>query len=691
MTPPPTTVVLVDDAPEVRGLVRLHLRLSRRFAVVGEGASGTDAVALAEQHRPDLMLLDVSMPIMDGLQALPLVRAASPGTQVVLFSGFDERGLAARGRELGALGFIEKSVSVDRLADDLIRLLDAVPADTGAPEAADQGADGASPGPATTSATTATTPASTEDDDRSRAPGGPADRTGAHAPASPANVLGEDLERFREVFEEAAIGMATMTLTGHVVRANRALAAVVGRGVDDLVGVAYSDIATEGDADAIRSVVLDLNDGRTDVARVEHGLAADRSRSRHISATVATVRGHHGRPLYLFLQAQDVSEQRHADELLRQSEERFRMLVEAVEDYAIFMLDPHGLVASWNAGAQRIKGYTADEIIGQHFRRFYPAEQQAVGHPELELRLALRDGHYEEEGWRVRKDGRTFWANVVITAVRNASGHHVGFAKVTRDITERRNATQQRDDAALALARAKEDLEAMNARLLRAAADQSQFLAVTAHELRTPVAVLGGSATTLAQHWRELEDDERTDLFEGMVAGAARLRRLLADLLTAARLEAGAVDLELQPVAVADLLAGAAADARQGRSADDVVVHADPDLLALADRDRAAQAVDNLIGNALRHGEAPVLVSAGAADGWVTIRVSDSGPGVPDSVRPQLFERFVTGARRGGTGLGLFIVRELARAQGGDAWYEDTRPTTFALTLPHARVTDRPG
>ena len=650
MTAIPITVVLIDDAPEVRGLVRTHLRLSGRFVVVGEGTSGVEAIALAEEHHPDLVLLDVSMPVMDGLEALPRVLRASPGTRVVLFSGFDERGLAARGRDLGALGFIEKSLPLDRLADEIHALL--------ASDAASS-RDG------------------TEPVDHAPGPRQPDEQ-----PAGAGNVLGEDLERFREVFEEAAIGMATMTLTGHVVRANRALAALLRRDVHELVGMAYADLAPERDADAIRGVVADLERGRSEVAHVEHALGVEES--TRVAAAVAAVRGRRGRPLYLFLQAQDVTEQRRADELLRQSEERFRLLVDAVEDYAIFMLDPRGHVASWNSGAQRIKGYSADEIIGTHFRRFYPADQQARRHPEHELELALRDGHYEEEGWRVRKDGTTFWANVLITAVHDATGRHLGFAKVTRDITERRHASEQREHAALALARAKEDLEAMNARLVRAAADQSQFVAVTAHELRTPVAVLGGTATTLAQHWRELADDERTELLDGMVASAARLRRLLADLLTAARLEAGAVDLAPQRVRVADVLTGAAVAARQGRSAQDVVVDADPRLEVLADHDRFAQAVDNLVGNALRHGAAPVRVTASAADGTVAIRVSDAGPGVPAAVRSQLFERFVTGERRGGTGLGLFIVRELARAQGGDAWYEDAPSTTFVLALPRA-------
>jgi signal transduction histidine kinase len=319
---------------------------------------------------------------------------------------------------------------------------------------------------------------------------------------------------------------------------------------------------------------------------------------------------------------------------------------------------------------------------------FYPLDKQRERHPERELELALRDGHYEEEGWRVRKDGSTFWANVVITAVRDDHGRHIGFAKVTRDITERRRATEQRESAAAALAAAKAELETMNARLVQAAEEQAQFMAVTAHELRTPATVLGGSAKTLARHWQLLEDEERAELLDGMVTSADRLQRLLNDLLTAARLEAQAVELDPHPVPVAQVLSRAAATARGDRpDADVAVADADPALVVLADHGRFAQAVDNLVGNALRHGVPPVRLHAAAEGDAVVVRVHDAGPAVPEDMRPRLFERFVTGDHRRGTGLGLFIVRELARAHGGDAWYEhdDDGGSRFALSLPSAR------
>jgi PAS domain S-box-containing protein len=630
------TIVIVDDAAEVRLLVRTRLRLSHKLAVVAEGATGADAVAAAAEHRPDLMLLDVSMPEMDGLEALPQVLAASPETRVVMYSGFSEQGLAHQALELGASVFLEKSTSLETLADELVAVL-------GIPRSAQV-----------------------------------APRTTSPEPEEPGEdeyaVLREHLERFREVFDDAAIGMATVTLAGRVVRANGALVALVGRSRDELVGTAYADLAGAA-ADGVGAALAEILAGRERVVQVEHDVRVGPG-TRRVLATLAPVLDSEQRPLYLFLQVQDVTAQRAAEERLRQSEVRFRLLVENVEDYAIFMLDPDGRIASWNPGAQRIKGYTENEIVGRHFRSFYPPEVQASGHPEHELEVALREGHYEEEGWRVRKDGTHFWANVVITAVLDHDGRHVGFAKITRDTTERREML----DA----------LAGANARLQQAAEDQAHFLAVTAHELRTPVGVLAGTAETLRAHWAALGDEDRDELLDGMAVSATRLRRLLTDLLTASRLQSSALELETDEVDVAELVDVAVATVRRIHPDAEIGIEGEPGLRVHGDADRLAQAIDNLVGNALRHGRPPVLVeSRRVGDGALEIAVSDAGDGVPEEMRGRLFDPFATGRARGGTGLGLYIVRQLARAHGGEASYRapaDGVPGSgqFVVSLPLA-------
>lgn len=644
------TVVVVDDAADVRLLMKTWLRVSGSFEVVGEGADGKEAVELAREHAPALMLLDVSMPDVDGLQALPEVLRVSPTTRVVLFSGFDEQGLVEKAHELGAAAFIVKSTPVETLVERLLELLD-LPA-----EAVHRVADGA------------TRPET--------------------SPVSRA-VLDEHLERFREVFEEAAIGMATMTLTGHLVRVNPTFAALVDLPRAELVGRFYGEL-TGGRGDLVQGALDELQREPLDLVQVEHDLG-DLRPGRWVRALLAPVRDSRGRALYVFLQVQDVTSERAALEDLRRSEEKFRLLVEAVEDYAIFMLDPTGHVASWNSGAQRSKLYTAEEIIGQHFRVFYPPEVAQRGHPEHELEVAMREGHYEEEGWRVRKDGSRFWASVLITAVFNAAGEHVGFAKVTRDTSERRRLEQEREQAVRALAKANDELEHLNRRLQRSAEDQAQFLAVTAHELGSPISVLGGSAETLSRHWGDLTDEERDGLFSAMGSSTARLRRLVADLLTTSRLQASALDVRPSSVRVHEVVSEAIAAVRSTRADTEIVVDCPPELVVSADADRLVQALDNLLTNALRHGAPPVTVSAEADDDLVLIRVSDQGVGVDPGMRDRLFERFAT-SRRGGTGLGLFIVRELARAQGGDAFHEQGTPGrpagSFVISLLRASPPD---
>ncbi|WP_019874447.1 PAS domain S-box protein [Sporichthya polymorpha] len=618
------SVVVVDDAPEVRALVRTVLEVSDRLTVVGEAADGAAAVSVVAELQPDLVLLDVSMPRMDGLQALPRIREVCPTSRVVMFTGFAEQGLADRARALGAIAFLEKSASPTDLVETLL--------------------DAVSTGPLPVSPSFA-----------------------ARAERLDAAVLTEHLERFREVFEDAAIGMATMTLSGHLVRVNGTLADLVGRPVEDLVGLRYDTLAG---ADLAAEPLRRILNGE-DVVRVEHDLVGG---ERSVVATFVSVRDSQSRPLYVFLQMQDVTAQRGTEEELRRSEERFRLLVDAVQDYAIFMLTTDGIIASWNVGAQRIKGYTAEEIVGRHFRTFYPREQQESQHPERELEWAIRDGRYEEEGWRLRKDGSRFWANVVITAVHDADGRHIGFTKVTRDMTERQEMLN--------------NLASMNRKLKTAADQQADFLAVTAHELRTPVSVLGGSAKLLSEHFDELAETDRAELFESMGSSALRLRRLLDDLLTASRLQSGTVEFRVSTTELAPLLAAAVSRAQGSNPGARITMAVPPDLVVDVDTDRIAQAVDNLIDNAVRHGKPPVQVTAVATADGVEICVSDAGAGVPTAQRTQLFQRFATGQRRTGTGLGLFIVRELARAHGGEARYEPPtadRPSgAFVLALPRA-------
>ncbi len=628
---PRPTVVLVDDSTDVRALVRARLESSGLFEVVGEAADGEHAVDLVLRHQPELVLLDVSIPAMDGLETLPAILAVRPETTVVMFSGFGGADLVRELRALGARDVIEKSLPLDELPDRLLRAV-------------------RGPGHRPTTETTAL-PSEPVDDPRS----------------AEQAVLEEHLEGFRALFDRAAIGMATLTVDASIVRANQALADIMSCEPRDLVGIDYG-VLTGGAGDVLDQRLADFRSAGTNVATFEHRIP-DRpgtTGARTALVTLVPVRDSAGHVLYAFAQVQEITAQLAARDELHLTEQHFSLLVAAVEEYAIYMLDTDGMVMSWNAGARRIKGYESHEIVGRHFRVFYPVGEQLVGHPEHNLEAALRTGSHSEEGWRVRRDGSRFWAGVVITALRDEAGRHVGFAKITRDQTEQQRHAQERLDAM---------------------AQQARLLAVTAHELRNPTAVIDGSAHVLERSGARMTLHERDQFFRGIRSSVDRLRRLGADLAAASQLQGGGMHVELAPVPVDELVRSAAA--RRAAVAPDAHVEVDADSQAIVHGDevRLAQALDNLVDNAVRHGAAPIRVRAQARGDEVLVEVTDAGPGVPDTLTPRLFDRFATGGSAGGTGLGLYLVREIVRGHGGEVVYEPPdgeRPTTFRLVLPVA-------
>jgi PAS domain S-box-containing protein len=550
-----------------------------------------------------------------------------------MYTGFDETGLASRAAELGATAYVEKSAPFKLLLETLL-------------ESVEPAGEGRRAG----------------------------DVTNGQRDTELDPVLEDHLERFREIFEDAAIGMATMTLAGRLVRANRNLGELLQTTPDKLMGVALADLARE--PEAINDALVSLDAGEP-VVEVEHMVrtAGDRT----FRSTLSPVIDARGRPLYIFAQVQDVTSQRAAESELRRTEARFRLLVEAVQDYAIFMLDPTGHVTSWHAGAQRSQGYEAHEIIGKHFRVFYPPAQQKVRHPEHELEEALRHGKYEEEGWRVRKDGTTFWANVTITPVRDPDGALVGFAKVTRDTTERLEMFRRLGDA-------NNQLEEANRRLAEVAEQQAEFFAVTAHELRAPVSVLAGASTTLADQLDDLEPRDRQELVEAVSNSSAQLRHLLDDLLTASRLHAGRLELAPQQLELRSHLHSALRTIQQSARGAQIRLADGPPVSVRVDPVRLTQMLDNLVTNALRHGAPPVDISIEDGHGdTVDVVVRDAGAGVSEDMRGRLFERFATGAAHG-AGLGLYLVRELARAHGGEARYR-AADGGFVISLPRGAGT----
>ena len=382
----------------------------------------------------------------------------------------------------------------------------------------------------------------------------------------------------------------------------------------------------------------------------------------------------------------DITERMAAQEALRESERQFRLLVENLTDYALFMLDPNGIVTSWNAGAQRIKGYSGNDIIGQHFSRFYTERDRAAGLPARALNTAVQDGRYEAEGWRVRKDGSLFWANVVIDRIRDERGRLVGFAKITRDITERRDAQAVLQEAQAERAYVQK-MDALG-----------QLTGGVAHDFNNLLMIVSGHLYRVRKAVGD--DDKARQSIEAIDTAVRRGAALTRQLLTFARRQpANPAVVELAPRVdgVRAMLGGStgAAVALLSRIAPDAwPVKVDANELDLALVNLALNARDAMPagGTITLTGENVRLEAADTPSHlegeFVALSVSDTGTGIPPDILDKVFDPFFTtkpGSK--GSGLGLSQVWGLAHQSGGTVAIrsEVGRGTTVTLYLPRAQ------
>jgi PAS domain S-box-containing protein len=499
-------------------------------------------------------------------------------------------------------------------------------------------------------------------------------------------------ERFRllvESIKDYAIFM--LDPDGRIVTWNAGAELIKGYSASEIIGEHFSKFyppeARDFPAHELRVAAAE---GRF----ADEGWRVRKDGSRFWANVVITALYGHDKGLVGFAKVtRDLTERREHEVRLRHSEERFRLLVEGVSEYAIFSLDVNGNVATWNSGAARIKGYRADEIVGEHFSRFYPEEAQESGWPEHELRVAAVEGRFVDEGWRVRKDGSRFWAHVTITALRDEAGRLRGYAKLTRDLTERKRTE------ALEASGAQRDamLEAeRNARMLaqRSARIKDEFLATLSHELRTPLnAILGWTQLLRSRGAAEVADLQRG--MEIIERNARAQVRLIDDLLDLSRIMSGRFRLDVQQVALLDIVRGALDSIEPTAQTKGVRLESvlDPQSVMVAgDPARLQQVFWNLLSNAIKFtpkgGKVQVLLQR--VNSHIEFSVSDTGIGIPAAFLPRVFERFSqkdssTHREYGGLGLGLAISKQLVDLHGGTIQAKsmgEGQGATFVVILP---------
>jgi PAS domain S-box-containing protein len=490
-----------------------------------------------------------------------------------------------------------------------------------------------------------------------------------HISRSPAHPLDERLYR---MLVEQALDYALFLLdpNGNIISWNRGAERIKGYRAEEIIGlpftVFYTPEALERNWPA-RELELAALHGHFE----DEGWRVKKDGSRFwANVVISALHDPAGRLLGYSKITRDLTERRRAEEALRESEERFRLLVEGVTDYAIYMLSPEGLITSWNSGATNIMGFAQDEVINTHFSRFY-VEHERTMKPAEELETARRVGRMENEGWRVTKDGRRFWARVVVTSLYGIDGALRGYTKITQDLTEHQHVQA----------------------LEKSAKRVSEFISVLAHELRNPLAPIRNAV----ELFERLPPDSPTiqELHRIVDRQSAQLVRIVDDMLDMSRIAKGMVSVHRVPVDLAEPVRRAIETVSPLLTSRDhklEVVHAGQPIHVAGDLNRLTQLLTNLLSNAARYTPPGGFISVRSEidKDEAVVTVTDNGRGIAPDAIESMFEMFVRersvrSHADGGIGIGLALARKIAELHGGTLTGRsegEGKGSQFTLRLP---------
>src|SRR5271166_575770 len=501
--------------------------------------------------------------------------------------------------------------------------------------------------------------------------------------------------RFRQVVEAAPNAMVMIDRTGKIVMVNTEAERVFGHARAELVGRPVEMLVPERfrsrHPELRETFFTDARPRPMGAGRDLYGLKKDGGEFP-VEIGLNPIDTDEG--MMVLSAIVDITARKAADLALRESEQRYSVLVDGVTDYAIYMVDPNGLVTNWNRGAQRIKGYPTGEIVGRHCSCFYTEEDRAANAPERSLAIAASEGRYEAETWRVRKDGSRFLADVVIDALKDDSGKLIGFAKITRDITERVQAARELEEARIGLvqSRAEEALRRAQAELSHVArvTTMGELTASIAHEVNQPIAAAMLNAQA-ALRWLAAQPpdlDEAKQALTRIVDAAKRAGDVIGrihGLIKKSPHRADRLDLNDAIREVVELTRAEAV--KNGVSVRTELADGLP--LIKGDRVELQQVVLNLIINAVEAMSAvarearELVISTARAESDVMVTVRDSGPGLPETDIDRIFQPFHT-TKQAGLGMGLSISRSIIEAHGGRLWASANAPrgAVFQFTAP---------